>query len=109
MGRSTTKKLRFIIIILFSSLVTSCQLFFEQPVSLADKPILYDKVTVTISPQIDFNDKKVQGMYMPRTESDGSRHCHILLRDYPRYLGHEMDHCFRDLWHGTEPNGDDFK
>lgn len=89
--------------------LAGCASFDVQPVPLSEKPILTRDVLVTLREDVDFDKKNLVGWSMryfdPKLEL---WRCLVLLRDYPHYLGHEMDHCFRGPWHDG-PNGDDFK
>lgn len=87
----------------------ACSTFYEQPVPLTERPLLYKEAVVRIiDPMHNFPNIRQRGLVL-LYDKDGMRHCDIYLRDYPRYLGHESDHCFRGWWHGNEDNADDFK
>lgn len=89
--------------------ISACSMFDEQPVSLSDMPLIYKEARVRIiDPRYKFENPRQHGLILMH-ENKGVRTCDIYLRDYPRYLGHETDHCFRGLWHGLETNDHDFK
>lgn len=88
---------------------SGCSSFYEQPVPLSERPLLYKEAFVrVIDPQHDFDNIRQHGLIL-MYDKNGVRNCDIYLRDYPRYLGHEFDHCFRGKWHGDEANDHDFK
>lgn len=86
-------------------------LFDAQPVPLYEVGISANPILLYINdPEYDFPDKKVQGTAWWYINEQGRRVCHVRLRKYPYYLGHEVDHCFREHWHSPLiPNSDDFK
>ena len=86
-------------------------LFDAQPVPLYEVGISANPILLYINdPEYDFPDKKVQGTAWWYINEQGRRVCHVRLRKYPYYLGHEVDHCYRKHWHSPLiPNGDDFK
>lgn len=93
------------------SLLTGCaHLFDARPVPLTEKPLIYREALIRIvDPQFDFPNPHQLGA-ADLFIRNGMRVCDIYLRDYPRLLGHETDHCFRDHWHSPlKPNADDFE
>lgn len=86
-------------------------LFDARPVPLGEKPLIDNQVLVIMDdPNFDFPQVRVRGQAWWWRREDGLKVCHIRLRKYPHYLGHEMDHCFREYWHPNDtPNSDDFK
>lgn len=90
-------------------MLAGCSAFDSSSLDLNKHPIINKRLMLVLEdPQHNFADPKVQGRAGWYTH-DGVTYCHIFLRKYPHYLGHEVDHCIRGFWHGLEPNGEDFK
>lgn len=114
--------MRFLISFIAALALTGCQSFYEQPITLKDRPFEVTRVVVTVEENpkkiADYEHSiglekvtvldRVKGL-ASWSDLGGTRHCHIILRHYPYGLGHEMDHCLRGKWHGDASNGDDFE
>lgn len=89
--------------------LAGCSSFDAKPVPLSKRPILNTKVLVSIENNVRFKKRNQRGealrYYDPHL---GLYVCEIKLFEYPHFLGHEMDHCFRGKWHDDDENGDDF-
>lgn len=99
-----------LLVVAIGALPGCSTLFDAQPVPLSEKPLIYREALVRIiDPQRDFENPRELGR-IDMFVRDGLRVCDIYLRDYPKLLGHETDHCFREHWHSPLiPNSDDFK
>ena len=90
--------------------LAGCSSFDARPVPLSKKPILNTKVLVSIENNVRFKKRNQRGEALRYYDPNlGLYVCKIKLFEYPHFLGHEMDHCFRGKWHDDEKNGDDFK
>ena len=85
-------------------ILTGCSSFDPE---LTRRPLEVNRAIITIEAGENLSSFHQSGEAQWK-DIDGVRHCTIRLRDYPHGLGHETDHCFRGMWHGTNDNIEDF-
>lgn len=104
------KLIRKITLVSLLIALAGCSSFNAKPVPLSKKPILNTKVLVSIENNVRFENRYQRGEAIRYYDHHlGVLVCKIRLFEYPYFLGHEIDHCFRGNWHDDEENGDDFK
>ena len=95
-------------IAIFTSILSlvGCSSFDVHP-NLKDHPFETQQVLLTVEQNEDkMPDINTQGFATWTDDSSGLRRCHIVLRYWPQYLGHEVAHCFQGDYHKGDKLGE---